>query len=172
MHTLPSEIAHVLRAHTQFACLSFEDSETSRLALLLANGKIMLTFWFIVDDDLDLTMENFSEFRFDFKCLSKQQKKKLLGIFPRLESPTAQRIQYKLNAGKRLKTIILRSAVRSRTQATPYFVKLLESGIRGKRLNSITHRTYGQNMHRSELGQNDSASHRTTAGSGDRKGGA
>ena len=62
----------------------------------------MLTFWFAIGDDFDVTRWNFTDFPFDLKCLPTKQADRLLKIFPRLEAAMSKAIQFKLNAGKKV----------------------------------------------------------------------
>jgi hypothetical protein len=89
-------------AHTKFGEIYFPDADTLRLALLLANGKLMLVFWFAVADDFDVTRWNFGEFPTDLSSLSAAQRAKLLSSVPELEEAMAAAVQFKLNAGRRV----------------------------------------------------------------------
>ena len=89
-------------AHTKFGRLYFEDSQLRQLAMLLANGKVMLAFWFAIGDDFDVTRWNFVDFPFDLERLPKNRAVKLLRNFPRLEAAMAEAVQFKQNAGKRV----------------------------------------------------------------------
>ena len=62
----------MLVPQTKFGTLYFDNEETQKLAMLLANGKIMLTYWFMVADDFDVTRWNFTDFPIDFDrlCMS------------------------------------------------------------------------------------------------------
>jgi hypothetical protein len=86
--------------HTKFGQVYFPSEETCELAMLLANGKLMLVFWFAVGDDFDVTRWNFAEFPSDFDRLSAVQKNELLALVPRMEDAMAQAVQFKLNAGR------------------------------------------------------------------------
>ena len=86
--------------HTKFGQLYFENFETCQLAMLLANGKIMLTFWFVIGDDFDVTRRVFADFPVDFKRFSRERTFDLLEVVPSLESAMAQATQFKLNATK------------------------------------------------------------------------
>ncbi len=88
--------------HTQFGHLYFKDSITYQLAMLLANGKLMLTFWLMIGDDFHVTQWNFTDFPTNFECLSEQQTADLLRIFPRLKFAMKENTQFKLNAGKKV----------------------------------------------------------------------
>ena len=89
-------------AHTKFGDIYFPNADTLRLALLLANGKLMLVFWFAVADDFDVTRWNFGEFPSDLSSLSAAQRATLLSTVPELEEAMAAAVQFKLNAGRRV----------------------------------------------------------------------
>ena len=59
-------------AHTKFGEVNFADEESLRLALLLANSKLMMVFWFAVADDFDVTRWNFDDFPTDLKSFLKK----------------------------------------------------------------------------------------------------
>jgi len=88
--------------HTKFGRVCFEDSESCQLAMLLANGKIMLTFWFAVGDDFDVTRWNFADFPANLQRFPKERTVELLKIVPRLEAAMVQATQFKLNAGRKV----------------------------------------------------------------------
>ena len=88
--------------HTKFGNLFFSDEETRQLAMLLANGKIMVAFWFAVGDDFDVTRWNFGEFPIDLLSLSSSQRSSLLDLLSPLEEAMDNAIQFKLNAGRRV----------------------------------------------------------------------
>lgn len=88
--------------HTKFGEIYFDDAATSQLALLLANGKLMLAFWFVLGDDFDVTRWNFADFPADLSKLSKSQRDALLAIVPKLEQAMEGAVQFKLNAGRRV----------------------------------------------------------------------
>ncbi len=73
-----------------------------QLALLVANGKLMMIFWFAIADDFDVTKWNFTDFPTDFASVSEQQRTKLLAIAPKLEEAMEAAVQYKLNAGRKV----------------------------------------------------------------------
>ena len=91
-----------LVSHTKFGEIHFADPETYQLTMLLADGKLMLTFWFAIADDFDVTRWNFADFPADFAALNSDQKSQLLCIFPKLETAMDQAVQFKLNAGRRV----------------------------------------------------------------------
>ena len=88
--------------HSKAADLYFADIDTCTLAMLLANGKLMLVFWLVIGDDFDVTRSNLAKFPVDFSSLSAPTKKTLLSILPDLETAMSESIQYKLNAGLRV----------------------------------------------------------------------
>ena len=82
--------------------MHFVDDETRNLAMLLANGKLMLAYWFAVGDDFHVTKWNFSEFSINLKKISDSTKKSLVSLLPDMEAAMADAVQYKLNAGRRV----------------------------------------------------------------------
>lgn len=74
----------------------------TRLAYLLANGKLMYIYWLIVADDFHVTNWNFGEFPVDFSRLSSAQRIILADISTKLESTMIDALQFKLNAGRRI----------------------------------------------------------------------
>ena len=88
--------------HTQFGNMHFVDDETRNIAMLLANGKLMLAYWFAVGDDFHVAKWNFSEFPIDMKKISDSTKKSLVSLLPEIEATMADAVQYKLNAGRRV----------------------------------------------------------------------
>ena len=88
--------------HSKASDLYFADADTCTLAMLLANGKLMLVFWLVVGDDFDVTRTNLAKFPVDFTSLSSSTKKTLLSILPDLEAAMSKSIQYKVNAGLRV----------------------------------------------------------------------
>lgn len=86
--------------HTKFGQIYFNDAATSQLALLLANGKLMIVFWFIIGDDFDVTRWNFAEFPADLSKINLEQRELLLAIAPKLEEAMEGALQFKLNAGR------------------------------------------------------------------------
>ena len=89
-------------SHTEFGLLCFEDPKLRQLAMLLANGKLMLAYWFAVGDDFHVTRWNFADFPCDLKSLSKGHALELLKISPRLEAAMTDAVQFKQNAGKKV----------------------------------------------------------------------
>ena len=88
--------------HTQFGQLYFMDSTVRQLAMLLANGKLMLAFWFINGDDFHVTRWNFADFPTNFEYLSEEQIVELLKVVPLLETAMINKTQFKLNAGRKV----------------------------------------------------------------------
>ena len=88
--------------HTMFGDIYFMDAPTSQLALLLANGKLMMIFWFAIGDDFHLTRWNCADFPADLSRLNAKQQSKLLSIAPTLEQAMEDAVQFKLNAGRRV----------------------------------------------------------------------
>ena len=88
--------------HTQFGQLYFMDSTVRQLAMLLANGKLMLAFWFINGDDFHVTRWNFADFPTNFEYLSEEQIVELIKVVPLLETAMINKTQFKLNAGRKV----------------------------------------------------------------------
>jgi hypothetical protein len=88
--------------HTKFGEIYFSDVATIQLTLLLANGKLMMIFWFAIGDDFDVTRWNFADFPADLAKLSAKQRDTLLAITPTLEKAMEEAVQFKLNAGSRV----------------------------------------------------------------------
>ena len=88
--------------HTGFGHLYFKDFNSRELAMLLANGKLMLIFWFIVGDSYHVTQGNFTDFPADLNCLPRERADELLKMVPRLETAMQQAIQFKWNKGKKV----------------------------------------------------------------------
>jgi len=88
--------------HTKFGEIYFSDAPASQLALLLANGKLMMIFWFAIGDDFDVTRWNFADFPADLSKLPAKQRGALLAITPKLEKAMENAMQFKLNAGRRV----------------------------------------------------------------------
>ena len=88
--------------HTEFGDLYFTDEKTRNLAMLFANGKLMLAYWFAVGDDFHVTNWNFSEFPINLTSMPHSTKESLLSFFPDLEASMDDAVQFKLNAGRRV----------------------------------------------------------------------
>lgn len=88
--------------HTKFGQIAFDQSSDQELSLLIANGKLMLLYWFAIGDDFDVTRWNFTEFPMDLAQLTPHQKSALRDFVPTLESAMIENVQYKLNAGKKV----------------------------------------------------------------------
>ena len=88
--------------HTKFGEIYFSDAATSQLALLLANGKLMMVFWFVIGDDFDVTRWNFADFPADLSNVTAKQRDTLLAIAAKLEVAMENAVQFKLNAGRRV----------------------------------------------------------------------
>jgi len=88
--------------HTKFGEIYFGEASTCQLALLLANGKLMMIFWFAIGDDFDVTRWNFADFPADLSKLPPKSRDTLLAIAPKLEMAMEEAVQFKLNAGRRV----------------------------------------------------------------------
>ena len=98
----PCYIAKRIVPHTTIGTLYFADSETRDIAMLFANGKLMLIFWFAIGDDFHVTKKNFSEFSISLQKIPSEMKKDLLSIHKNLTQFLPKTVQYKLNAGRNI----------------------------------------------------------------------
>jgi len=89
-------------SHTKFGRLFFDIAQVCKLALALANGKLMFCFWAAVGDDFDVTRSDFADFPVDFKAVPAETRRELLREIPRLERAMAKAVQFKRNAGKQV----------------------------------------------------------------------
>ena len=67
--------------------------------MLLASGKLMLTYWLCIGDDFDLTKSNLASFPVDLSSLPEPTRDSLLSLLPEVEAAMTGAIQYKANAG-------------------------------------------------------------------------
>ena len=88
--------------HTEFGGLHYDTASCAKLAMALANGKLMFCFWAAVGDDFHVARWNFSEFPIDLDALPNDTREALLRQASRLESAMADAVQFKRNAGKRV----------------------------------------------------------------------
>ena len=88
--------------HTKFGQIAFERQLDLELSLLIANGKLMLIYWFAIGDDFDVTRWNFTEFPMHTDQLSPNEQSELISIASELEVAMISNVQFKLNAGKRV----------------------------------------------------------------------
>ena len=88
--------------HTEFGGLYFDTASCAKLAMALANGKLMFCFWAAVGDDFHVARWNFSEFPIDLDALPNDTRKALLRQATRLEAAMTDAVQFKRNAGKRV----------------------------------------------------------------------
>ncbi|MFO0156194.1 MAG: Eco57I restriction-modification methylase domain-containing protein [Alphaproteobacteria bacterium] len=88
--------------HTKFGQIYFDSESDLELSLMIANGKIMLIYWFAIGDDFDVTRWNFTEFPVSMSQFNAAQKSELHDIAVELEAAMLENVQYKLNAGKRV----------------------------------------------------------------------
>ena len=71
--------------------------------MLLANGKLMLVWWFVVGDDFDVTRWNIAEFPVNIlEMLTCRHVAHVLEISDELEKAMHNNIVYKNNAGKKI----------------------------------------------------------------------
>ena len=98
----PCYIEKRIVPHTKTGTLYFADNETRDIAMLLANGKLMLIFWFAIGDDFDVTKKTFSEFPISLQKIPPKIKRNLLSIHKNLTQFMPDTVQYKLNAGKNI----------------------------------------------------------------------
>ena len=88
--------------HTKFGLLYFDSAQMCKLAMALANGKLMFCFWAVVGDDFDVTASNFADFPCDLSALPRETRQTLLSAIPRLEKAMSKAVQFKSNAGKKV----------------------------------------------------------------------
>ena len=86
----------------KFGQLFFDSADVCKLALALANGKLMFCFWAAIGDDFDVTRSDFADFPVDFKAVPVKTRRELLREIPRLERSMEKAVQFKRNAGKRV----------------------------------------------------------------------
>ena len=87
---------------TKFGRLYFPTLQASKLAMSLANGKLVFCFWAAVGDDFDVTAWNFADFPIDLDALPSKTRQALLRQATRLEAAMPDAVQFKRNAGKRV----------------------------------------------------------------------
>lgn len=90
--------------HSKVGNLYFADEDTCALAMLLASGKLMLTYWLCIGDDFDLTKSNLASFPADLDSLPEPARDRLLALLPDVKAAMKDAIQYKANAGRRVGT--------------------------------------------------------------------
>ena len=88
--------------HTEFGDIYFRDTAACEMAKMLANGKLMMIFWFAIGDDFHVTRWNFADFPVDLANIPAKQRERLLAIASKLEKAMEAAIQFKLNAGRRV----------------------------------------------------------------------
>ena len=88
--------------HTEFGGLYHETVSGARLAMALANGKLMFCFWAAVGDDFHVARWNFADFPIDLDALPSETEQALLRQAKRLEAAMKGTVQFKRNAGKRV----------------------------------------------------------------------
>ena len=114
--------------HTMFGDVYFSDEPTSQLALLLANGKLMMIFWFAIGDDFHVTRWNFAEFPAHIAAMPKAERQTLLAISKRLETAMKQNVQFKLNAGRKVGNYNLAKCRDITDESDAIFARLLGLG--------------------------------------------
>ena len=114
--------------HTEFGGLYFDTASCAKLAMALANGKLMFCFWAAVGDDFHVARWNFSEFPIDLDALPNDTRKALLRQATRLEAAMTDAVQFKRNAGKRVGNYNL-ARCRSVTDVSDHlFLDALDAG--------------------------------------------
>ena len=88
--------------HTEFGGLHLPTLSLCKLAMLLANGKLMFCFWAAVGDDFHVARWNFADFPIDLDALPSKTRQALLRQATRLEAAMEDAVQFKRNAGKRV----------------------------------------------------------------------
>ena len=90
--------------HSKVGNLYFADENTCSLAMLLASGKLMLTYWLCIGDDFDVTKSNLASFPADLSRLPEPTRDRLLALLPDVKAAMTGAVQYKANAGRRVGT--------------------------------------------------------------------
>ena len=72
--------------------------------MLLASGKLMLTYWLCIGDDFDVTKSNLASFPADLSRLPEPTRDRLLALLPDVKAAMTGAVQYKANAGRRVGT--------------------------------------------------------------------
>lgn len=98
----PCFVGETLVEHTKFGSFFLKDELNCKLAMALANGKLMLIFWFIISDDFDVTKWNFTEFPTDFSGIDITLKNQIIENTNQLELAMVNATSFKLNAGRRV----------------------------------------------------------------------
>lgn len=88
--------------HTQFGTLYFPDTSAADMTMLLANGKLMLTYWFLVGDDFHVASWNFLTFPVAGSIPDSHFKVRLPTLASQLDVAMESAVQFKLNAGRRV----------------------------------------------------------------------
>ena len=87
---------------TKFGTMHFEKAALIHSALCLLNGKIMLTFWFAIGDDFDVTKWMFADLPADLAGLPSSTHTELKRLTKKLETAMNNATTFKLNAGKQV----------------------------------------------------------------------
>lgn len=86
--------------HTEFGEIVFNTPDIRDCFAVLANGKLLLTYWFILGDDFHVTKWNYAEFPIDLRQFSLDMRTRLFSIYKELEIAMQEAVQFKKNAGK------------------------------------------------------------------------
>ena len=114
--------------HTKFGRLHFATPQACKLAMSLANGKLVFCFWAAVGDDFDVAAWNFTDFPIDLDALPNKTRQALLRQATRLEAAMTDAVQFKRNAGKRVGNYNL-ARCRSVTDVSDHlFLDALDAG--------------------------------------------
>ena len=88
--------------HAAYGRLYCRGATGRTLAMLLANGKLMLVYWFVIGDDFHVARWNIAEFPVNIlDLLTHENVAQLLEISDELEKAMRANIVYKKNAGKK-----------------------------------------------------------------------
>ena len=113
---------------TKFGRLYFPTQQASKLAMSLANGKLVFCFWAAVGDDFDVTAWNFADFPIDLDALPSKTEQALLRQTKRLEAAMKGAVQFKRNAGKRVGNYNLARCRRITDASDRLFLDALDAG--------------------------------------------
>ncbi|MCY3799978.1 MAG: Eco57I restriction-modification methylase domain-containing protein [Chloroflexi bacterium] len=87
---------------SQYGTMNFRDEESRDISLLLANGKLMLAWWFGIGDDFHCTRKAIGTIPFGPGQLSASQRRDLNALVPELNQAMIDNLVFKLNARKNI----------------------------------------------------------------------
>ena len=85
-----------------YGTVRFANEDNRALAMLLANGKIMLMWWIGIGDDFHLTQNGFASVPLGLDQLKPHHRQRLMALLPELERGLRENVVFKLNAGKHI----------------------------------------------------------------------